>query len=73
MEFMVFLGNLVMKWIYTLAAIAFAIKMVIIPNTASSVLSLINIIICKYMAATTYMSDVFAPISVYSTSSGWQY
>jgi len=29
-----------MKWIYTLAAIAFAIKMVIIPNTASSVSSL---------------------------------
>jgi hypothetical protein len=29
-----------MKWIYTLAAIAFAIKMVIIPNTASSISSL---------------------------------
>jgi multicomponent Na+:H+ antiporter subunit B len=29
-----------MKWIYTLAAIAFAVKMVIIPNTASSVSSL---------------------------------
>jgi multicomponent Na+:H+ antiporter subunit B len=29
-----------MKWIYTIAAIAFAIKMVIIPNSASSVSSL---------------------------------
>ena len=29
-----------MKWICTLAAIAFAVKMVIIPNTASSVSSL---------------------------------
>ncbi|MFM6059738.1 MAG: cation:proton antiporter, partial [Microcystis aeruginosa] len=29
-----------MKWIYTLAAIAFAVKMVIIPNTASSISSL---------------------------------